>query len=71
MTATTIPTMAIAELQNISGTVVGTANFTETAEGLQISVVISGLQGATFGEHGIHFHQVVLYPRFRCGRGPF
>lgn len=57
MTATTIPTMAIAELQNISGTVVGTANFTETAEGLQISVVISGFQAATPGEHGIHFHQ--------------
>ncbi len=57
-TATTIPTLAMAELQNITGTVVGTAHFTETAEGVQISVVISGFQAATPGEHGIHFHQV-------------
>lgn len=51
-------TMAMAELQNITGTVVGMAHFTETAEGLQFSVVISNFVAATPGEHGIHLHQV-------------
>ena len=34
------------------------AHFTETAEGLQFSVVISNFVEAMPGEHGIHFHQV-------------
>jgi glucose/arabinose dehydrogenase len=58
VTASLATTMAMAELQNITGTVVGMANFTETVEGLQISVVISNFTEATPGEHGIHFHQV-------------
>lgn len=58
MTTTAMPTTALAELQNISGTVVGMAHFTETAAGLQISVVISDFTAAAPGEHGIHFHQV-------------
>ncbi len=58
LTETLVPTRAMAELQNITGTVVGTAHFTETAEGLQISVVIRGFQAAEPGEHGIHFHQI-------------
>lgn len=57
LTASMATTMAMAELQNITGTVVGMAHFTETAEGLQISVAISNFTGATPGEHGIHFHQ--------------
>lgn len=58
ITATIATTMAMAELQNITGTVVGTAHFTETAEGLQLSVIISNFAEATPGEHGIHFHQI-------------
>lgn len=58
ITTSLATTMAMAELQNITGTVVGMANFTETADGLQISVVISNFTEATPGEHGIHVHQV-------------
>lgn len=58
ITPTTAATMAIAELQNITGTVVGMAHFTETADGLQFSVIISNFVEAIPGEHGIHFHQV-------------
>lgn len=57
-TSTVTAATAMAEMQNISGTVVGTAYFTETAEGVQISAQISGLTEAAPGEHGIHFHQV-------------
>lgn len=58
LTTTTMPTTALAELQDSAGTVVGLAHFTETADGLQISVVISDFTAAAPGEHGIHFHQV-------------
>lgn len=58
VTTSLATTMAMAELQNVTGTVVGMAHFTETAEGLQISVAISNFTEATPGEHGIHFHQV-------------
>jgi glucose/arabinose dehydrogenase len=51
-------TTAMAEMQNISGTVVGTAYFTETEEGLQVSLEISGFMEASPGAHGLHFHQV-------------
>ncbi len=58
ITPTVEVTMAMAEIQNISGTVVGTAHFTQTAEGVEVSVVVSGLTEAAPGAHGIHFHQV-------------
>lgn len=55
----TVPiTMAMAEMRNISGTLLGTAFFTETAQGLQVSLTISDLIQAAPGLHGIHFHQV-------------
>ena len=72
LTETIMPTLAMAELQNITGTVVGSAHFTETTEGLQISIVISGFQDATAGEHGIHFHQVGrCTPDFAVAGGHF
>lgn len=58
LTTSLATTMAMAELQNITGTIVGMAHFTETAEGLQISVVLTNFTAAAPGEHGIHFHQV-------------
>jgi glucose/arabinose dehydrogenase len=45
-------------MRNISGTIVGTASFTETAEGVQVSLEVTGLTDAAPGLHGIHFHQV-------------
>jgi len=46
---------AHAELKNAEGAKVGTAKFTQTANGVKVSVKVSQL---TPGEHGIHIHTV-------------
>ncbi len=51
-------TSAMAELKDAEGNIVGTANFSETQNGVDISVAVTGLLTATAGEHGIHIHQV-------------
>jgi superoxide dismutase, Cu-Zn family len=49
---------ASAQLQNVDGEIVGTAFFTETADGMvTVRVEVSGLE-STGGMHGIHFHEV-------------
>ncbi|HMQ53251.1 MAG TPA: superoxide dismutase family protein [Anaerolineae bacterium] len=71
-TPTLTGTVAMAELQNITGTVIGTAHFTDTAEGVQIRVDVSGFTEASPGEHGIHFHQVGrCTPDFAVAQGHF
>lgn len=65
-------TSAMAELKDVDGNVVGTATFTETVEGVTISVTVSGLISATTGEHGIHIHQVgTCSPDFAAAGGHY
>src|SRR5205085_2534718 len=46
---------AKAELRNLQGDVVGTATFTEVADGVKVSLEASNL---TPGLHGIHVHSI-------------
>src|SRR5690606_9991895 len=61
---------AYADLMTAEGVAVGTAMFEETAEGVQITVEVSGLEAGT---HGIHIHTVGLCeaPDFTSAGGHF
>jgi superoxide dismutase, Cu-Zn family len=58
LTTTIIPTTAMAELADVDGNVIGTAQFTETHGVVAIQVELSNFSAAEPGEHGIHIHQV-------------
>ena len=62
---------AWAELKNVAGDTVGTATFTETAEGVEVQVGVEGFTGGK-GIHGIHVHEHGLCsPDFGAAGGHF
>ncbi|MCH9650940.1 MAG: superoxide dismutase family protein [Deltaproteobacteria bacterium] len=51
------PKVAMAEITGRAGsTVTGLVTFSETADGVEVTAKVSGLEGA--GEHGFHLHQI-------------